>query len=122
MPPALAGALTGAALGAAGRAAIVLGHLSAMGKEAAVIAAIAAAFGAVIGAAGGLTGRPWAGVVVGAGLTLLLHLGTLPVVAMFRLLGAGTTPSVLGVIAVGAISGGVGAFVGRRGRGPQAHR
>ena len=109
--------MIGAVLGAGGRAAIVLAHLDISGKDAVIAAAFAAVIGAAIGAVAGLTGRPLVGLVIGAGLTLVLYAATLPVVAMFQFLGAGTAPSVLEVLAVGAVSGGVGAYVGRRPRG-----
>ena len=119
---ALAGAVTGAALGAGGRAAIVFAHVDFSGKDAVLAAAFAAAIGATIGGVAGLTGRPLAGIAIGAGLTLVLYAVTLPVVTLFRVLGVTTTPSVLEVLAVGAVSGAVGGFVGRRQRGPDPQR
>jgi hypothetical protein len=116
---ALAGAVTGAVLGGAGRAALAFFHLSVGGKDALLAAATAGVMGALIGAVAGLTRRPLVGVLVGAGLTLLLYVITLPVLALFRLMGASTTPSVVGVLVVGAVSGGIGALVGARGRGAE---
>jgi len=119
---ALAGAVTGAVIGGLGRAAIVLAHLHVSGKSAVLAAGLAALIGAIIGAVAGLTGRPLIGMVLGAGLTFLLYASTLPVAAMFQLLGAATTPSVLEVLAVGVVSGGVGGFVGGRERGRTPRR
>ena len=119
--PVLAGAATGAVLGAVGRAVIALAHVDIAGKDAIIAAGFAGLVGAVIGAVAGATGRPLIGIVTGAALTLLVYLGLLPVVMLFRSLGAGTAPSVYEVVAVGVLSGGIGAFVGRRRRGARAH-
>lgn len=119
--PVLKGALTGAVLGAVGRAAIVVAHADLSGKNTVLAAAFAALIGAVIGAIAGATGRPLIGIVIGAALSLAIYLGLLPVVMLIRSLGAGSAPSVYEIMAVGALAGGIGAFVGRRRRGSQAH-
>ena len=62
----------------------------------------------IVGALAGLTGRPVLGAVVGAVLSALAYLGTLPIVAMFHVLGVLTTPSIWEVVAVGALSGALG--------------
>jgi len=119
MRRALAGATTGAVVGAAGRAAVTLDHLHLAGGDAVLAAAIAAVLGAAIGAAAGVTGRPLVGIALGAGLTLVMYLAILPIEALFQLLGAGTIPPIIEVLAVGAVSGGLGGFVGRRAAAPE---
>ena len=116
MRRAVAGAVTGAALGAVGRAAIVLVHFGATGRDAWLVAAFGAAVGAAVGAVASLSGRPVVGAVLGAVLAVVAWAATLPVVSLFQFLGVGTGASVYEIAAIGALSGGVGAFVGRRGR------
>src|SRR5258706_16418158 len=84
MRRALAGATTGAVIGAAGRAAITLDHLHLAGPDAVLAAGIASVLGAAIGAAAGVTGRPFVGIALGAGLTLVIYLATLPVAGLFQ--------------------------------------
>ena len=111
---ALAGAATGALVGGVGRAAVTLDHLDIAGTDALLAAAIASLIGAAIGAAAGVTGRPLVGIALGVGLTLVIYLATAPVAGLLQLIGAGTIPPILEVLAVGAASGGLGSFVGRR--------
>ncbi len=111
--------MTGAVLGAAGRAAVTLGHLHLVGSDAVLAAAIAAAFGAAIGAAAGATSRPLVGITVGVGLTLVIYFFTLPLAGLLQLIGAGTIPPMREVVAVGAVAGGLGGFVGRRAAIPE---
>jgi hypothetical protein len=106
-------------LGAAGRAAVTLGHLHLAGNDAVLATAIAAAFGAAIGAAAGATGRPLVGTAVGAGLASLVYVVTWPVAELLQLIGAETIPPVLEVLAMGAVSGGLGGFAGRRAAAPE---
>ena len=106
--PSLAGALTGAVLGAIGRAVVAGVHLREINQGTAAGLLSAAVIGVIIGALAGLTGRPLLGAVVGAVLSALAYLGMYPVVLLFHALGTLTTPSIWEVVAVGALSGGLG--------------
>jgi len=104
----LVGAATGAVVGGAGRAAVAVAHFNEVDHVTAPFVVAAAAIGVVIGAIAGLTGRPLLGAVVGAGLSVLAFLGTLPFAMLFQVLGAGSAASLLEIVAVGALAGGVG--------------
>ena len=106
--PSLVGALTGAVLGAIGRAVVAGVHLRELNEGTALGSLGAVMIGIIIGALAGLTGRPVLGALVGAVLSALAYLGTLPIVVMFHVLGVLTTPSIWEVVAVGALSGALG--------------
>ena len=68
-----------------------------------------AAIGVVVGALSGLTGRPVWGAVVGAALSAVVYLTTLPVALFMQGIQVGRAPSLVEVLVVGAL---VGALAG----------
>ena len=87
------------------------------------IALVAAVVGIVTGGIAGGTGRLLLGAVVGAGLSLLFYLGSVPLVGLLAFLGAATLPALWEVLAVGAVPGAIGGAAGqmamkRRGGAP----
>jgi hypothetical protein len=113
--PRARGVLAGAAIGAAGRAIVVSLHVSSAPGSTALILVAAALVGAIIGALASLPGRPLPGAVAGAVLSGALYLATLPAVWVLYLFGAVTLPSLLEMLAVGALAGGIGGLVAERG-------
>ncbi|MGH6689804.1 MAG: hypothetical protein ACREF4_03870 [Gammaproteobacteria bacterium] len=105
--------MTGAVLGAIGRAVVAGVHLRALNEGTALGLLGAVVIGVVIGGLAGLTARPLLGAVVGGVLSALAHLATLPIVALFHVLGVLTTPSIWEVVAVGALSGALGGVARR---------
>ena len=124
MSPGLVGALVGAILGGIGRAALTIYHLGGVSSEAIAPLLAVAAIGIVVGGLAGMTGRPLLGAVVGAALSLLVHLGTLPVRLMMRALQVAGTASMAEVVVVGAVVGAIAGAVGRAAgqRGPGGRR
>jgi hypothetical protein len=112
--PSLRGVVVGAAVGGIGRAVVVALHLAELNVATLPIVLVGAVIGACIGAVAGLVGRIALGAIVGAGLTILVFLVTLPVAFLFQFVGAGTTPSIVATVAIGALSGLAGAAAGRR--------
>jgi hypothetical protein len=108
-----AGVCAGALVGGVGRAAVAALHAKDAGRELALVLVVAALLGITIGALAGATGRPLLGAGIGAALSVLVFLATLPAVALLYLLGAGTVPSLLEMLAVGALAGGIGGAVGQ---------
>ena len=111
--PLLAGALTGALLGGIGRAVVAGVHLRGINQGAELGLLSAALIGVIIGALAGLTGKPLLGAVIGAVLSALAYLGMYPIVMLFHALGTLTIASIWEVVAVGALSGGLGGAAGR---------
>jgi hypothetical protein len=109
------GILAGAAIGAVGRVVVMSLHLSTTTDGTILILLIAALVGALVGALASLPGRPLTGALVGAVLSGALYLGALPAVWLLHLLGAVSLPSLLEMIAVGALAGGVGGLIAQRG-------
>ncbi len=109
----LVGAGVGALIGGIGRAAVAAFHFTGASGDLTLVVLIAAGIGIVIGALAGATGRPLLGATVGAALSAVIFMLTLPAVAFLQLLGAGTLPSVLEVVAAGALAGGIGGAMER---------
>lgn len=109
----LVGAGAGALLGGISRAVLAALHLSDTSRQAIPVVLTAVVIGIVIGALAGATGRPLLGATVGAVLSTVVFVGVLPLVGLLHLLGAGTIPSLLEVVAAGAIPGGIGGAVGQ---------
>ena len=105
------GALTGGII----RVAVVALHFPAIVGEQYLVALLPAGVGIVIGGIAGGTGRVLLGTVVGAALSLLFYLGSLPLVGVIAFLGTGTPPAVWEVLAVGAIPGAIGGGVAQLG-------
>jgi hypothetical protein len=117
----LIGACVGALVGAGGRAGVAACSLNEASQGGAVLVLTAALIGMVLGAFAGATGRPVLGALVGAGLSGLFFLMSFPVVAVFDFLGALRTPSLLLMVAMGALAGGVGGAAARRQVGRADH-
>jgi hypothetical protein len=109
----LVGVIVGAAIGATGRLVVTSLHLSSTTEETALVLAAAGVAGTVIGALAGLPGTPLAGAIVGVVVSVLLYLGTLPVVMLFHFLGTLAAPSLLEVAMVGALAGCVAGLASR---------
>lgn len=114
--PSVKGGVVGAAVGGLGRAVIVLWHLTELSVAALPIALLAVLVAAVIGAVAGTVRHPVLAALLGAGLTTMVFLLTLPVAFLMELLGAATAPTGVATIAVGALSGLAGAVSARRHR------
>ncbi len=108
------GASVGALVGAITRAGMAAFHLTPATQDAVMVVLIAAVIGVIIGGLAGVIAKPLLGAIAGAVLSVLVFLVNLPIVALFHLLGAMTTPSLLEVIAAGALAGGIGGAAGRR--------
>jgi hypothetical protein len=108
----VAGALVGALLGFVGRAAVAGFHVHEISR--AIIPGVLAVgvLGLVIGGLAGLTGRPLVGAILGAVLSAIAYAGTFPIALLFHALGALTPASLLEVLAVGALAGGLGGAAG----------
>ncbi len=102
------GASVGALVGAITRAGMAALHLAPSIQDPALVVLIAAVMGIITGAPAGAIGKPLLGAIAGAILSVLAFLVNLPIVMFFHFLGALTTPSLLEVIAAGAIAGGIG--------------
>ncbi len=109
----LAGALVGGVLGAVGRAAVTGFHVHEINRDIMPGLLGVGVIGLIIGGIAGLTRRPLAGAVVGAVLSALAYVGTFPISLLFHALGALTPVSLLEVVAVGALSGGLGGAAGQ---------
>ena len=109
----LVGACVGASVGGVGRAALAAYHLTDARRLGALVL-IAAGIGILIGAVAGLSGKPVPGAVIGAVLSLVVYLGNLQVIGLLALLGAGSVPSLLEALALGALAGGIGGAAGQR--------
>ncbi|HXU90205.1 MAG TPA: hypothetical protein VFQ62_15230 [Methylomirabilota bacterium] len=115
--PSARGVVVGAGVGAVGRAAVLALHLADLDAGAAPLLLLAAAIGAAIGAVAGLMGRPLAGALVGATLTAVVFALTLPVAYLFTLIGAGSVPSLVATVGMGAVSGLAGGAAAQRAAG-----
>ena len=107
--PSLLGAVVGAVLGGIGRGALAAFHLRELNRDTTLVVLVVAAIGVVVGALAGLTGRPVWGAVVGAALSAVVYLTTLPVALFMQGIQVGRAPSLVEVLVVGAI---VGALAG----------
>jgi len=102
------GASVGALIGAISRVAVAAYHLTPATQDRGLVVLIAAVMGIITGALAGAVGKPVLGATVGAGLSVLAYLVNLPIVAFLHFLGALTTPTLLEVVAAGALAGGIG--------------
>ena len=107
--PSLLGALVGAVLGGIGRGALAAFYLRELNRDTTLVVLVVAAIGVVVGALSGLTGRPVWGGVVGAALTAVVYLATLPAALFMQAIQVGRAPTLVEVLAVGAL---VGALAG----------
>ncbi len=105
----------GALVGGIIRVAVMALHFPAIVGEQYLIALLPAVLGIITGGVAAATGRVLLGAAVGAGLSFLFYLGSLVLVGVAVLLGAGTLPALWEVLAVGAISGAIGGAVGQIG-------
>lgn len=111
--PSLTGLLVGAAIGGIGRAAVVALHLQTLEPTVVPVLTWAAVLGAIIGGIAGLSGAPRLGAVLGALLATLAHVVMLPLALVVTMTGVATAPSVLAMIAVGALAGFTGGIAAR---------
>ena len=114
--PSVRGVVVGAAVGGLGRAVVVLWHLTELSVAALPIVLLAVLVAAAIGAVAGSVRHPGLAALLGAGLTIVVFLLTLPVAFLIELLGAATAPTGVATVAVGALSGLAGAVSARRRR------
>ncbi len=105
----------GALVGGIINLALMALHFPALVGEHYLIALLPAVVGIVIGGVAAASGRVLRGAVVGAGISLLCYIGSLPLVGMGAFLGAGTPPAVWEVLVVGAIAGALGGAAGQIG-------
>jgi hypothetical protein len=116
------GASVGALVGGISRAAVAAFRLTDVNQDTAWVVLIAGVIGIIVGAPAGAIDKPVFGAVVGAGLSFLVFLANFPMVAFFQILGELTMPSLLEVIGVGALAGGMGGaaaqMAARRQSGP----
>ena len=110
----VAGAAAGALVGGISRAAIAAFHLTDTSGDLRPLVLIAVGIGVVIGGLAGATGRPLLGAAVGAALSGVVFVVTVQVAWMVVWVGAGTLPSLLEILAAGALAGGIGGAVGRK--------
>jgi hypothetical protein len=101
-------------VGGIGRAIVAAFNLAELSAGTVPVLLLVAGVGAVIGALAGLVGRVGLGAIVGAGLTVIVFLITLPVVFLFEAMGVGTVPSVAATVAIGALSGVAGGIAAGR--------
>lgn len=99
------GAVVGAVLGGVGRGALTAIHLHETNRETVVAILVVAGIGVVIGGLSGLTGRPLLSAIVGAALSGVVYLATLPVALLMQALDVGRTASFFEVVGVGALVG-----------------
>lgn len=117
--PSLRGALAGAVVGGVGRAALVAIHLETIGAASVAVLLWAAAVGAAVGGLAGLAGAPWPGATLGVVLSALAYVVMIPVALFVTVLGVAQAPSLLEMMAVGALAGFAGGAADR-GRGTPA--
>jgi len=101
------GAVVGAVLGGVGRGALAAFHLQQVNRDTVVGILVVAAIGVVIGGLAGMMGRPLRGAVVGAGLSAVAYVATLPVALLMQALDVGRTASFAEVVGIGAVVGAV---------------
>lgn len=111
--PWLVGAVVGAVLGGVGRGALAVFHVRELSQEMIPVVLIVAAIGIAVGALAGMTGRPVLGAAVGAALSAVAYLGTLPVALFMQFLEVGRAASLAEVLGVGALAGALGGAAGR---------
>ncbi len=107
------GVVVGALIGGIGRVILLAIHFPGSLGDSYLAALIAGGAGIVIGGVAAATGRFLIGAVVGAALSLLFYLLSLPLVGLLASLGAATPASVWEMLAVGAIPGAIGGAVGQ---------
>jgi hypothetical protein len=124
--PSLAGALTGAVVGAVGRVVVAGLHVYEISQTTIPGLLVVGVLGLTIGGLAGLTGRPLSGAIVGIVLSAIVYAATAPIALLFHALGAITPPSPVQVLAVGALAGALGGAAGRlasqKAERPRAHR
>jgi hypothetical protein len=103
----------GASVGGIIRVAVAVVHFPAIAGEQYSVVLIPAVVGIVIGGLAGGTGRILLGAVVGAGLSIVFYLGSLPLLGLAAFLGTATLPALWEVLAVGAVPGAIGGAVGQ---------
>ena len=103
----LAGAVVGAVLGGIGRGALAAFYLRELNRDTTLVVLVVAAIGIVVGALSGMTGRPVWGAVVGAALSAVAYVTTLPAVLFMQALQVGRAPSLVEVLVVGALVGAI---------------
>ena len=103
----------GALIGGVIRVAVTALHFPAILGGQFAVALLPAIVGIVIGGTAAATGRLLLGAAVGAGLSFVFCVGSLPLAGMAAYLGAGTLPAVWEMLTVGAISGAIGGAVGQ---------
>jgi hypothetical protein len=120
------GVLVGAVVGGVGRVLVTSLHVSSATDGTAIVLLTAGSAGVLIGAVAGLPGRPLLGAVVGAVVSGVVYIITLPVVLLFQALRTLSVPSALEVLAVGAVAGTLAGFAaqhwGRRAPTPSSPR
>jgi hypothetical protein len=115
------GLSVGAALGGITRVGVTALQFPGIFADLYTMGLCVALVGAVIGGLAGLTGRALRGAVAGAGLSALLHLVMLPIVGLFSFLHVATFPAWWEVLAVGAIPGAIGGWMGQISTKQRAH-
>ena len=103
----LLGAVVGAVLGGIGRGALAAFYLRELNRDTTLVVLVVAAIGIVVGALSGMTGRPVWGAVVGAALSAVAYVTTLPAVLLMQALQVGRAPSLVEVLVVGALVGAI---------------
>ncbi len=110
------GAVVGALAGAVTRGGLVLVHLDELTGATGLLVLTAAIVGGFIGVLAGMTGRPVSGTLIGAIVSGVMFLVTLPAAAVMSFLGAGTMARLLEVVGAGALAGLIGGAAGPRAR------
>ena len=103
----LLGAVVGAVLGGIGRGALAAFYLRELNRDTTLVVLVVAAIGIVVGALSGMTGRPVWGAVVGAALSAVAYVTTLPAALFMQALQVGRAPSLVEVLVVGALVGAI---------------
>ena len=103
--PTVRGAALGAAVGAIGRGIVVALHLGDLNTVTLPIVLMASVIGAIIGAVAGLIGRIGFGAIVGAGLSVIVVVLTLPVAFLVATMGKPTLPPIVTITLIGALAG-----------------
>ena len=103
----------GAVIGGITRVVVAALHFPAIRGEQYPAALWPAIIGIVVGGIAGGAGRALLGAVVGAGLSLLFYLGSLPLAGLLAFFGTATLPALWEVLTVGAVPGAIGGAVGQ---------
>ena len=103
----------GALVGGVSRVVVAALHFPAIVGEQYPLALLPAVLGIVVGGIAGGTGRALLGAVVGAGLSMLFYLGSLPLAGLLAYFGTATLPALWEVLIAGAVPGAIGGAVGQ---------